>query len=220
MPKLRVHNFSVSIDGFGAGPRQGIDNPLGVDGLKLHEWVFQTRAWHQRQGEDGGTEGLDDRFLEQGDAGIGATIMGRNMFGPIRGEWPDETWTGWWGDDPPYHHQVFVLTHHPRGPITMQGGTTFHFVTEGIEAALRQAFEAAEGHDVRLGGGVATIQQYLRAGLVDEMHLAIVPILLGRGERLFEHLDGMSDGYECVELVSSPGVVHVRLGRSASKPHS
>ena len=220
MPKLRVHNFSVSIDGFGAGPRQGIDKPLGVDGLKLHEWVFQTRVWHQRQGEDGGTEGLGDRFLEEGDAGIGATIMGRNMFGPIRGDWPDETWTGWWGDDPPYHHQVFVLTHHPRGPITMQGGTTFHFVTEGIEAALRRAFEAAEGRDVRLGGGVATIQQYLRAGLVDEMHLAIVPILLGRGERLFEHLDGVSDGYECIELVSSPSVVHARLGRRASKRHS
>ena len=146
--------------------------------------------------------------------------MGRNMFGPIRGEWPDETWTGWWGDDPPYHHQVFVLTHHPRGPITMQGGTTFNFVTEGIEAALRRAFEAAEGRDVRLGGGVATIQQYLRAGLVDEMHLAIVPILLGRGERLFEHLDGVSDGYECIELVSSPSVVHARLGRSGSKPNS
>ena len=142
------------------------------------------------------------------------------MFGPIRGEWPDETWTGWWGDDPPYHNQVFVLTHHPRGPITMQGGTTFNFVTEGIEAALRRAFEAAEGRDVRLGGGVATIQQYLRAGLVDEMHLAIVPILLGRGERLFEHLDGVSDGYECVELVSSHSVVHARLGRRASKRHS
>jgi len=180
MPKLRVHNFAISIDGYAAGPGQDIDNPLGVGGLSLHEWVFETRAWHQRQGADGGNEGLDDKFLEEADAGIGATIMGRNMFGPIRGEWPEETWTGWWGHDPPYHHQVFVLTHHPRGPITMQGGTTFNFVTEGIEAALRRAFEAAEGRDVRLGGGVATIQQYLRAGLVDEMHLAIVPIFAGK----------------------------------------
>ena len=139
--------------------------------------------------------------------------MGRNMFGPIRGDWPDETWTGWWGDDPPYHHQVFVLTHHPRAPITMHGGTTFNFVSDGIEAALKGAFDAADGRDVRLGGGVATIQQYLRAGLVDEMHLAIVPILLGEGERLFDNLDGVSQGYECVELVSSPSVVHARFAR-------
>ena len=217
MPTLRVHNFAVSIDGYAAGPGQDIDNPLGIGGLRLHEWVFETRAWHARQGTDGGTEGLDDRFLEDGDAGIGATIMGRNMFGPIRGEWPDETWTGWWGDDPPYHHEVFVLTHHARGPITMQGGTTFNFVTDGIEAALERAFEAADGRDVRLGGGVATIQQYLRAGLVDEMHLAIVPILLGDGERLWDHLEGNSDGYECVELVSSPSVVHARFVRSRAK---
>ena len=213
MPKLRVHNFSVSIDGFGAGPRQGIDNPLGVGGLRLHEWVFATRAWHQRQGTDGGAAGLDDRFIEEGDAGMGATIMGRNMFGPIRGGWPDETWTGWWGDDPPYHHQVFILTHHARAPITMQGGTTFNFVTDGLEAALQRAFAAADGRDVRLGGGAATIQQYLRARLVDEMHLAIVPIFLGEGERLFDHLDGISANYECVELVSSPTVVHARFAR-------
>ena len=213
MPKLRVHNFSISIDGFGAGPKQGLDNPLGVDGLKLHEWVFETRAWHQRQGEDGGTEGLDDRLIEGADAGIGATIMGRNMFGPIRGGWPDENWTGWWGDDPPYHHQVFVLTHHPRAPIKMQGGTTFNFVSDGIEAALQRAFGAADGKDVRLGGGVATIQQYLQAGLVDEMHLAIAPILLGRGERLWDNLDGISSKYECVELVSSAAVVHGRFAR-------
>src|SRR5258706_6614289 len=167
MPKLRVHNFSVSIDGYAAGPHQDIDNPLGVDGMKLHEWVFETRAWHQRQGEDGGQEGLDDQMIEEGDTGIGATIIGRNMFGPIRGEWPDESWTGWWGDDPPYHHEVFVLTNHSRTPIKMKGGTTFNFVTDGIETALRRAFDAAHGKDVRLGGGVATIQQYLRAGLVD-----------------------------------------------------
>jgi dihydrofolate reductase len=214
MPKLRVHNFAVSIDGFAAGPGQDADNPLGVGGLRLHEWVFATRAWNERQGTDGGTEGLDDKFLNEGDAGIGATVIGRNMFGPIRGEWPDETWTGWWGDDPPYHHPVFVLTHHPRASITMQGGTTFHFVTDGIDVALKQAFEAAAGNDVRLGGGVATIQQYLRAGLVDEMHLAIVPILLGGGERLFDNLDGGSAGYECIQLVSSPSVVHARFARS------
>jgi dihydrofolate reductase len=213
MPKLRVHNFAVSIDGYAAGPGQDIDNPLGVDGLKLHEWVFATRAWHKRQGDDGGTQGIDDSFLEEGDAGIGATIMGRNMFGPIRGEWPDETWTGWWGDDPPYHHQVFVLTHHPRGPITMQGGTTFNFVTDGIKAALDRALEAADGRDVRLGGGVATIQQYMRAGLLDELHVAIVPIVLGGGERLWDGLEGGSAGYECVELMSSSSVVHARFAR-------
>jgi dihydrofolate reductase len=214
MPKLRVHNFAISIDGYAAGPGQDIDNPLGAGGLKLHEWVFATRAWSERQGMEGGTEGLDDKFLEEGDAGIGATIMGRNMFGPIRGEWPDETWTGWWGDDPPYHHQVFVLTHHARSPITMKGGTTFNFVNDGIEAALQRAFEAAEGRDVRLGGGVATIQQYLRAGLVDEMHLAIVPIVLGSGERLWDDLDEGLGGYACVELVSSRAVVHARFVRT------
>jgi dihydrofolate reductase len=216
MPKLRVHNFAISIDGYAAGPGQDIDNPLGVGGLRLHEWVFATRAWNQRQGTDGGNSGLDDRFLEEGDAGIGATIMGRNMFGPVRGEWPDEAWTGWWGDDPPYHHQVFVLTHHPRASFTMQGGTTFHFVTDGIKVALERAFEAAGGRDVRLGGGVATIQQYLRAGLVDEMHLAVVPILLGSGERLFDQIDGVSAGLECVELISSPNVGHARFARSTS----
>lgn len=215
MAKLRVHNFSLSIDGYGAGPDQDLDNPLGVGGPLLHEWVFETRAWHDRQGTGGGAEGLDHRFIEEGDAGIGATVMGRNMFGPIRGPWHDATWTGWWGDNPPYHHPVFVLTHHPRASITMQGGTTFHFVTDGIDKALGRAFEAANGQDVRLGGGVGTIQQYLRARLIDEMHLAIVPVLLGSGERLFDHLDGGRVGYECVELVSSPSVVHVRFARSA-----
>jgi dihydrofolate reductase len=165
-------------------------------------------------GEDGGDEGLDDKFVAEGFTGIGATIMGRNMFGPIRGPWSDEPWVGWWGDDPPFHHPVFVLTHHPRASITMQGGTTFHFVNDGIEPALQRAFEAANGSDVRLGGGVATIQQFLRAGLIDEMHLAIVPVLLGSGERLFDQLDS-SAGYECVEFVSSASVAHVRLARQA-----
>ena len=211
MPKLRIHNFAISIDGYGAGPGQDVDNPLGVHGLDLHQWVFATRTWHNLQSLDGGDETLDDKFIARGDAGIGATIMGRNMFGPIRGPWTDDEWKGWWGDDPPYHHPVFVLTHHPRAPIAMQGGTTFNFVNDGIEAALERAFDAAQGKDVRLGGGVSTIQQYLRAGLVDEMHVAIVPTFLGSGERLFDNLDGGPVGYQCVELVSSPSVVHARF---------
>jgi dihydrofolate reductase len=214
LPKLRVHNLAVSLDGYAAGPAQSLDNPLGVGGPGLHEWVFATRTGRQMMGMDGGDEGVDDRFMKQGDAGIGATVMGRNMFGPIRGPWGSERWTGWWGDNPPYHHPVFVLTHHPQPPIEMQGGTTFHFVDDGIEAALEKAFAAADGRDVRLGGGVATIQQYLRAGLVDEMHLAIVPILLGSGERLFDNLDGGPHGYQCVEFVPSTSVAHVRLART------
>ena len=218
MPKVRVHNFSLSLDGYVAGPNQGLDNPLGVGGHGLHEWAFATRTFCQMQGMGGGDEGLDDRFAAQGDFGIGATVMGRNMFGPIRGPWVNEDWTGWWGEDPPYHHPVFVLTHHPRASITMQGGTTFHFVTDGIDAALERALDAAQGNDVRVGGGAATVQQYLGAGLIDEMHLAFVPILLGRGERLFDHLDGGPVGYECVEFVSSPSVVHARFARSAPNP--
>jgi dihydrofolate reductase len=217
MPKLRVHNLAMSLDGYAAGPNQDVDNPLGVGGTGLHEWIFATRTGRRMLGTEGGDEGLDDRFLVEGDVGIGATIMGRNMFGPIRGPWTDDEWVGWWGDDPPFHHPVYVLTHHARPPITMRGGTVFHFVTEGIEAALERALEAANGGDVRLGGGSATIQQYFRAGLIDEMHVAIVPILLGGGERLFDHLDG-SAGYECAEFVSSPSVTHVRLARSAARP--
>jgi dihydrofolate reductase len=215
MPKLVVRNMAISLDGFAAGPGQDLDNPLGVGGPRLHEWVFETRAGRRMFGSDGGDEGVDDRFVARGDENIGATVMGRNMFGPIRGPWTDEDWTGWWGDEPPYHHPVFVLTHHPRPPVTMQGGTTFNFVTDGIEAALERAFDAAGGKDVRLGGGPATVQQYLRAGLVDDVHVAVVPTLLGGGERLFDNLDGAQDGYECVELVSSPSVTHVRLARTA-----
>jgi dihydrofolate reductase len=215
MPKLRVHNLAISLDGYAAGPNQDVDNPLGVGGPQLHEWIFATRYGNRMLGKVGGEEGLDNQFLSRGDQGIGATIMGRNMFGPVRGPWTDEQWVGWWGDEPPYHHPVFVLTHHPRSSITMKGGTVFHFVTDGIEAALGRALEAANGRDVRLGGGAATIQQYLRARLVDEMHLAIVPVLLGSGERLFDHVDG-SAGYECVEFVSSPSVIHVRLARRAT----
>ena len=213
MPKLRVHNFAISLDGYAAGPNQDVDNPLGVGGPRLHEWTFATQNGRQMHGMEGGVEGLDDDFIRRGDEGVGATIMGRNMFGPIRGAWGDEEWTGWWGDNPPYHHPVFVLTHHPHPPITMEGGTTFNFIDAGIAAALSHAFDAAGGKDVRIGGGASTIQQYLRAGLIDEMHLAIVPVLLGRGERLFDNLDGGPEGYECVELVSSPAVAHARFVR-------
>jgi dihydrofolate reductase len=212
--RLCVRSLSLSLDGYVAGPDQDVEHPLGVRGPELHEWVFATRTGRRMIGEDGGDTGIDDGFLARANDGIGATIMGRNMFGPIRGPWGSDDWTGWWGDTPPYHHPVFVLTHDPRPSFEMDGGTTFHFVDEGIESALEQATAAAGGDDVRLGGGAATIQQYLRAGLIDEMHLAIVPILLGRGERLFDHLDGGPDGYECVELVSSPSVTHVRLVRT------
>jgi dihydrofolate reductase len=219
MPKLRVHNFAMSVDGYVAGPHQSIDNPLGVGGRRLHDWVFATRFGREMIGEEGGDEGVDHQFLIRGVVGIGATVMGRNMFGPIRGSWNDDEWKGWWGDEPPYHHPVFVLTHHAREPIPMKGGTTFNFVTDGIESALAQAFDAAGGQDVRLGGGASTVRQYLRAGLLDELHLAIVPILLGGGERLFDDvgpdgLDGAPDGLECVEFVSSPAVAHVRFAKS------
>ncbi|HEY7294109.1 MAG TPA: dihydrofolate reductase family protein [Dehalococcoidia bacterium] len=218
MPKLRVHNFSISLDGYAAGPHQSAEHPLGVGGQRLHEWSFATRTFRQMHGMDGGDTGLDDDFAARGSPGIGAAIMGRNMFGPIRGPWPDEQWRGWWGENPPFHYPVFVLTHYPHPSITMQGGTTFHFVSDGIESALKQALDAAGGKDVGLGGGVATIQQYLRAGLIDELHIVIVPVLLGSGERLFDRLDGGPHGYECVEFASSPAVTHVRLARTAAAP--
>ncbi len=218
MPNVRVHNFSISIDGYAAGPNQSLDNPLGIGGDGLHGWAFATRTFRQMQGMDGGAEDLDEEFAALGEVGIGATIMGRNMFGPIRGSWGSEQWTGWWGDDPPFHHPVFVLTHHPRPPITMDGGTTFHFIDGGIEAALERALDAADGDDVRVGGGAATIQQYLRAGLIDEMHLVIVPILLGGGERLFDDLNGNRDSFESVEFVCSPSVAHVRISHNSPRP--
>jgi dihydrofolate reductase len=201
----------MSVDGYVAGPDQSLEHPLGVGGPRLHEWMFATRTGRQMIGGEGGETGVDDDFVARGFAGIGATVMGRNMFGPIRGAWPDDDWKGWWGDEPPYHHPVFVLTHHPRASIAMQGGTTFHFVTDGIEAALERAFDAANGADVRLGGGAATVQQYLRAGLVDDLHVAIVPELLGKGERLFAGLDGGPEGYECVEFATSHAVAHARF---------
>ncbi|MDQ1712279.1 MAG: hypothetical protein QOE45_1729 [Frankiaceae bacterium] len=212
MPRLVVRNLAMSLDGYVAGPSQSLEHPLGVGGPPLHEWVFATRTGRRMIGEEGGSEDVDDAFLRRGHEGVGATVMGRNMFGPVRGPWPDDAWTGWWGDEPPYHHPVFVLTHYPRASIEMQGGTTFHFVTDGIEAALARAYDAANGADVRLGGGAATVQQYLRAALVDELHVAVVPVLLGGGERLFDDVD--MHGYTCVEHVASPAVTHVRFVRT------
>ena len=215
MSKLRVNSFSVSVDGYGAGPRQSMDNPMGVGGMALHEWALATRTFRQMFGADGGSTGVDDQFAARGMAGLGAWILGRNMFGPVRGPWPDTSWKGWWGGNPPYHVPVFVLTNHAREPIEMEGGTTFHFVTDGIEAALERARDAAQGRDVRLGGGVATLRQYLRAGLVDEMHLAIAPTLLGAGEALFAGLDLPGLGYRRSEHVATPSATHVVLTRHA-----
>ncbi len=216
MSKLRVHTFSLSLDGYGAGLNQDLQNPLGVGGPELFDWFFHTRTFQRMHGSEEGETGVDDAMAAKGFEGFGAWILGRNMFGPVRGPWPDDSWKGWWGDEPPYHHPVFVLTHHPRDPVQMEGGTTFHFVTEGIEAALERAFDAAGGQDVRLGGGAAVVQQYLQAGLVDDMHVAIVPILLGSGERLFDNLDCGPVGYDTVEFVTSPAVAHVRFARTPS----
>ncbi|MGY1603427.1 dihydrofolate reductase family protein [Geodermatophilus sp. SYSU D00815] len=211
MPKLRVHNLSVSLDGYAAGPDQGLDHPLGVGGEQLHTWFVRTETFQRVQGAGGGTTGPDDDIARRGDEGIGATIMGRNMFGPVRGPWGDSDWKGWWGPEPPYHHPVFVLTHHAREPIEMAGGTTFSFVTDGIESALEQAFAAAGGRDVRLGGGPGTVREYLRAGLVDELHVAVVPVLLGTGERLLG--DGVGTDLTVVEHVATDAATHVRLVR-------
>jgi dihydrofolate reductase len=213
MPKLRVHGFSISLDGYGAGPNQDLENPLGVGGPALHQWAFATRTFRQMFGREGGSTGVDDEFAARGFANIGAWILGRNMFGPVRGPWPDESWKGWWGDNPPYHVPVFVLTHHPRASFEMSGGTTFHFVTDGIHKALERAMQAAGDRDVRVGGGVATIRQYLSARLVDEMHLAIGPALLGTGEHLLAGIDATRLGYECVEHVSTPNAMHVVIAR-------
>jgi dihydrofolate reductase len=212
MSKLRVHCFGISLDGFGAGPDQSLDNPLGVGGENLHDWFVSTRAFQRmHSGKDEGTTGVDNDFAERGLDRIGAWILGRNMFGPIRGAWPDDKWKGWWGDDPPYHTPVFVLTHHPRASIKMDGGTTFHFVTDGIHAALQRAHDAAGGLDVRLGGGPATIRQYFQAGLIDEFHFAVSPILLGSGESLFAGIDPLKLGYKCTEHATSPGALHAVL---------
>jgi dihydrofolate reductase len=213
MAKLRVESFTVSLDGFGAGVDQSLQNPLGVGGQRLHGWAWTTPTFQRMFGKDAGTAGIDEDFAARGFRNIGASILGRNMFGPIRGPWPDGNWKGWWGNDPPYHTPVFVLTHHPRESIPMDGGTTFHFVTDGIVNALERAKDAAHGLDVRLGGGVATIRQYLRAGLIDEMHIAISPILLGAGESLFSGINMLSLGYEVAEHRSSPHATHVVFRR-------
>ncbi|HEY2231700.1 MAG TPA: dihydrofolate reductase family protein [Xanthobacteraceae bacterium] len=214
MSKLRVQSFSLSLDGYGAGPDQDLQNPLGVGGMALHQWAFATRTFQQMFGRDGGTTGIDDDFAARGFRNVGAWILGRNMFGPVRGPWPDDSWKGWWGDTPPYHVPVFVLTHHARAPITMNGGTTFHFVTDGIHAALARAAAAADAQDIRLGGGVATIRQYLRAGLIDEMHLAISPVLLGCGEHLLADIDAAKLGYRCTEHVPTPAATHVVISKA------
>jgi len=209
MTKLRVQAFTISLDGFGAGPNQGLEQPLGVGGETLHGWMIPTRTFQETHGDGGGTTGVNDDFAARSFENLGAWILGRNMFAPSRGAWQEDGWQGWWGDNPPYHTPVFVLTHHPRPSITMQGGTTFHFVTDGIEAALDRAADAAKGQDVRLGGGVATIREYLRAHLVDEMHLAIAPVLLGSGEHLLSGIDLLELGYQCSEHVAMPGATHV-----------
>lgn len=214
MPKVRVHNFSVSLDGYGAGPDQTLENPLGVGGQRLHDWAWTTRTYQSMVGREGGEQNVDDDFASRrGDDDFGATILGRNMFGPVRGPWPDDSWKGWWGPNPPYHTPTYVLTHYARDPIEMEGGTTFYFVTDGIESALEQATAAAGGKDIWLGGGSSTIQQYLRAGLVDELHLAITPALLGSGERFFDHLDGAEANYEVAEWVGTPVALHVIIKR-------
>jgi len=214
MSKVRVASFSVSLDGFGAGPDQDLQNPMGVGGMVLHAWAFPTRTFKKMQGGEGGSTGVDETFAARGFENVGAWILGRNMFGPVRGPWLNEDWKGWWGDTPPYHVPVYVLTHQAREPLVMQGGTTFYFVTEGMEVALRRAIDAAHGRDVRIGGGTTTVREYLRARLTDEMHLAVSPKLLGRGENLFEGIDLPALGYQTVERVAGENATHVVIAKS------
>jgi dihydrofolate reductase len=209
MAKFRVSAFGISVDGFGAGAEQSVDNPMGEGGLAMHEWAFATKTFRQMFGQEGGETGMDEEFAARSFENIGAWILGRNMFGPVRGSWGDESWKGWWGDTPPYHVPVFVLTHHARKPLEMKGGTTFYFVTEGIEAAAKRATEAAGGKDVRIGGGVSTIQQYLRAGVIDEMHLVVSPVLIGAGEKFFGNLDMVKMGFRMTRHVMSERAMHV-----------
>jgi dihydrofolate reductase len=214
MSKVRVESFTMSLDGFGAGPDQSLDEPLGVGGEQLHQWFIPTETFQRVHAGGTGTTGIDDAFASRGFRNIGAWILGRNMFGPVRGPWPDDSWRGWWGKNPPYKVPVFVLTHHARQPLEMEGGTTFHFVTGGTHEALDRARKAANGKDVRIGGGVNVIQQYLRESLIDELHIAIAPLLLGRGERLFDGVDLRTLGYECVEFQASEKATHVVIRRS------
>ncbi len=214
MARVRVHNLSMSLDGYAAGADQSQDNPLGIGGERLHEWMFRTSLGRTMLGEDGGSAGVDDVWARRGDDGIGATVMGRNMFGPVRGEWEDHSWTGWWGDEPPFGHPVFVVTRFGRPSVAMVGGTTFHFVTDGLASALDQAREAADGLDVRVGGGVSIVREALREGWVDDLHVAVVPTVLGAGERLFDDVGAWPGGYACVETAAGDGVVHLRLERT------
>lgn len=213
MGRVRVAGFAVSLDGFGAGVEQCLSQPLGLYGPELMGWFFPTRTFRAMTGQEGGSAGIDESFASRAMDGFGAFILGRNMFGPIRDEWPDEEWKGWWGDDPPYHAPTFILTHHLRRPIVMEGGTVFYFVTEGIEAALDQAREAAGGRDIKIGGGVATVRQYLEAGLIDDLHLAISPVLLGRGEALFRGVDLRALGYRVIETTPGELATHVVIAR-------
>ena len=214
MPKVRVAAFSISLDGYGAGPEQSLDDPLGRGGTRLHEWFYPTRTFKQMvQGQDDGTTGVDDEIAARSFGNVGSWILGRNMFGPVRGDWGNKKWKGWWGDNPPYHVPVFVLTHHAREPLEMEGGTTFYFVTDGIKAALERARESAQERDVRIGGGVSTIRQYLEAQLIDELHLALAPALLGAGENLFKGLDLPALGYAVVRQIVSEAAMHVIIER-------
>ncbi len=211
MSKVRVAAFSLSVDGFGAGPEQSLNDPLGKRGMELHSWFFRTRTFQQMFGKEEGSTDVDDDYAARGMANFGAFILGRNMFGPIRGEWPDDSWKGWWGNNPPYHTPTYILTHYPRPSIEMEGGTTFHFVTGGIEAALAQAKAAAGGRDVKIGGGVSTVRQYLNAGLIDEIHFAISPVVLGKGEAMFEGIDLPALGFRVSEHVATAHATHVVL---------
>ena len=214
MSKVKVAAFSISLDGYGAGPRQSLEHPLGVRGTELHGWFFPTDVFKKMQGQSGGSTGIDNDMALQSFDHVGAWILGRNMFGPVRGAWPDDSWKGWWGDTPPYHTPVFVLTHHARSPLEMKGGTTFHFVTDGAESALQQAKAAAAGKDVRIGGGVATIRQYLVSEQIDEMHLAVSPVLLGEGENLFAGINLHQFGFKIARTVAGENATHVLLKKS------
>ncbi len=213
MSKVRVAAFSISLDGFGAGPRQDANNPLGIRGLELHKWVQDTEEFRKIHGQSGGSKGVDNHFAAQSFENVGAWILGRNMFGPVRGAWKDDSWKGWWGDNPPYHTPVFVLTHHSRPVLAMEGGTTFHFITDGLESALEKAKEAARGKDVRIGGGVSVVRQYLTAGYIDSMHLALSPVLLGEGEHLFSGINLPELGFTLTKTVSGENATHVLIER-------
>ena len=216
MPKVKVVSFAISLDGYAAWPDESLQHPLGVSGPELMEWFFPTRVFRSMHGQgDAGETGVDNSMAEQGFDNIGAWILGRNMFGPVRGPWPDKSWKGWWGEEPPYHVPTFVLTHHPRPLLAMKGGTEFRFVTEGIHAALAQARAAAGGRDVRIGGGVSTVRQFLQAGLIDDLHLAVRPVLLGAGENLFQGLDLRGLGYECAKSVAGERATHMVLRKQA-----